>query len=114
MLKFALLTIILGLLASLHFLILYGYFPPAAIFLILPFVILGLLKYPVVFHCQECGINPDEDGFNDPDRELPITFDYTKMGNDWHSKFYTIYLRRLKTGSGTCAACAKRIREQTK
>jgi hypothetical protein len=105
---------IFGLVLILHFLILKNYLPPSTIFLIIPLIIITLLKYPVVFSCQVCGIEPDDEGFYDPDRELQIKFDYAKIGNDGYSKFYKIYLRMRNTKSGACAACTKRIREQTR
>jgi hypothetical protein len=105
---------ILGGLLTLHILILKDYLPPATIFLIIPLIIITLLKYPIVFSCQECGIQPDDEGFYDPDRELQIKFDYSRIGDDSYSKFYKLYLRMRNTKSEACAACTKRIREQTR
>lgn len=87
------------------------FFPPAAMFLVAPFILFAVAQGRNFIRCTECGISPDEEGFDDPDRELPFKFDYSKMGTDIESKKY---LRQLKWGAGTCAACTKRVRELTK
>ena len=110
-LKFALLASILAILACIYLFLSGSEVPPLAIFLVMPFVIFALVQARNFVCCMECGISPDEEGFDDPDRELLIKFDYSKVGGDIYSRRY---MKRLKSGMGTCAACTKRIREQTK
>ena len=110
-LKFALLASILAILACIYLFLSGSEVPPLAIFLVMPFVIFALVQARNFVCCMECGISPVEEGFDDPDRELLIKFDYSKVGGDIYSRKY---MKRLKSGMGTCAACTKRIREQTK
>jgi len=85
--------------------------PPAAIFLALLFILFAMAQERNFIHRTECCISPEDEGFDDPNRKLLVKFDYRRMGHDYVSRKY---LRRLKWGAGTCAACKKNIREQTK
>ncbi|SIS64107.1 hypothetical protein SAMN05421686_10351 [Thalassolituus maritimus] len=95
----------------LHKVIVNNNIPLAALFLVVPFIIFAVVQLRRTVRCQECGISPFEDGFDDPDRVLPVKFDYTRIGSGPIFRFYKLQLR---LGMGTCAACTKNIREQTK
>lgn len=110
-LKFALIASGAGAAFLLHKAIIDNYLPVPAILLVVPFIIFAVAQLRSAVRCVECGISPAEEGFDDPDRILPVKFDYTKIGSDPISQSYK---RKLRIGLGTCAACTKNIREQTK
>lgn len=81
--------------------------PLAALLLLIPLIALQIALSQYASQCTECGISVSDPAFNNPERELPFKFDYSKIGNDWASGNYRRKLRALPL----CAACKKQIRE---
>ncbi|UXD87217.1 hypothetical protein [Thalassolituus hydrocarboniclasticus] len=71
--------------------------PLAALLLLIPLIPLQIVISQSASQCTECGISVSDPAFNNPERELPFKFDYSKIGNDWASGNY-----RRKLGGCRC------------
>ena len=81
----------------------------ALLLLLIPLIPLQIVLSQFASQCTECGISVSNPAFNNPERKLPLKFDYSNMGNDWASENY----RRKMGALPRCAACRKRIRESS-
>ncbi len=99
--------IITGTLGLIIWVLITPQIPLAALLLLIPLIALQIALSQYVSQCTECGVSVSDPAFNNPERELPYKFDYSKIGNDWASGNYHRKLGALPL----CAACKKQIRE---